>query len=180
MHSSCCCCCFLIVSVVMRNSILSRPLRPPSRINDESSETQQEKDERLLRARRDRAAAIDDFMKHMHLGDKPDVETKLRLFEENKSSFEEHQHFTEDARAAQREYDEKMSREVIHRDQEEQLKAASTNDRKKAAARAFMEENKRLAEEKQKRLNEEKLRDQLLDRENNSVQAAAFSQRRLR
>ncbi|CUI15339.1 Hypothetical protein, putative [Bodo saltans] len=164
----------------MRNSILSRPLRPPSRINDESSETQLQRDERLLRARRERAAIIDENMRKLHLADKADIETKLKLFEENKNCFEEHQQFSAEAEAAKRAYEEKLRVEVHDREQQELARAANSNERKKAEARSFMEENKRLAEEKHKRQLEEKTRDQSLDRENNAVQSIAFSQRRLR
>jgi hypothetical protein len=164
----------------MRNSILSRPLRPPSRINDESSETQLQKDERLLRARRERAAMIDETMRHLHLNDKPDIEAKLKLFEENKHCFHEHQQLSAEAEAAKRDYEEKLRQEVAEREQQDLLRAMSSKERKRIEARTFMEENKRLADERHKRQLEEKIRDQSLDRENNAAQAIAFSQRRLR
>lgn len=165
---------------IMRHSILSRPLRPPSRINDETVETEFEKSERLLRGRRDRANATEETMRALHLGDKADPQAKMRLFEENKHCFEEHQHHSAEAHAAERDYEENLRREILEREERELQYAASSKERKRQEARAFMDENKRLAEEKHKRLLEEKLRDQSLDRENIAIQDATFSHRRLR
>jgi hypothetical protein len=164
----------------MRHSILSRALRPPSRINDETIETEFEKNERLLRARRDRAIATEENMRSLHLGNKPDPEAKLKLFVENKNCFEEQQHHISETQASERFYEEKLRQTILEREQSEIQRALAEKERKRLEARVIMDENKRLAEEKHKRQTVEREKDQLLDRENNAVQAAAFSQRRLR
>lgn len=165
----------------MRGSILSRPLRPPSRINDESIDAEFQKSVQREEARRLKYSVLDESMKKMHIAaDKPDIETKLRLFAENKQVYQEHQHHVLQSEHAARQEEERLAQKLLEHEQEEVRKYTSEKQRKQEEAKRIMDENRRLAELRKQSHAETKEREHALERQNLSVLEAAYSQRRMR
>lgn len=163
----------------MRGSILSRPLRPPSRANDESGDSQFAKDQRLLEGRRARIIEHEESLRRLRL-ENPSPALKNEILEENKAALELHRQVTQQQEEAKRRYEQSAEAEAQRMNEAANEAAANAKREKLLAAQKMMEENRLAAEAKKRAAAEEAARTHALERQNAQFMNEAYRRRSLR
>ena len=159
-----------------RISILTRPVKAPGRVNEESVDAQFEKEQALLNAKRQRLASSEESLRRGH-ADKRSAEEKLQLLNESKAIYDEHKTIHDENERRRAELEALALRERLAREQAEVDGQVRLKQQQQQEAREVMEANKRLADERRERERQDKLRAHLQDRVNLAIQQEALEKR---
>ena len=163
----------------MRGSILTRPLKASSRINDETVDDQFRREQAMLELKRQKYIDREENLRS-HIQGSRSIAEKLALLEVNRETFENHVSVAREHTSAERRR-EAAALEELHRREAE---AASREHQKKISkmieAKKIMEENLALNELRKKMAKEQLEHERELERANIQIQLSRFQNRTFR